>query len=161
MADCGTNFADLNTNLCVSDCPDGYTENTNYCTPTAFCHSTCQICALKNDPAQCTTCSSTFALAYQSFTTKQTEGTCALTPTNNAQFILTVNKDTIIGSSELKSVTYNTSLTETTADTVLSSFLYTQNVIEFKSLASNFVVFDFDTLPSIHQKLIVRARVFT
>ena len=90
----------------------------------------------------------------------QTEGTCALTPKKNAQFILTVNKDTIIGSSELKSVTYNTSLTEITAATVLRSFLYTQNVIEFKSLASNAVVFNFDTL-SIHQKLIVRARVLT
>lgn len=44
--------------------------------------------------------------------------------------------------------------------TPLSAFLYTQNVIEVSLLTSNTISFVFDTLP-IHQKLIVRARVFT
>ncbi len=43
----------------------------------------------------------------------------------------------------------------------MSQFLYTQNVIEFITLSNNTLIFDFDNLPSVHQKLIVRAKVFT
>jgi len=85
-----------------------------------------------------------------------------MTPTNNAQFLITVNKDTVLGTYELKTVTYSTSTTASTPSTVLNSYsLYTQNVIEFTSLSSNIVTFDFADLPAIHQKIIVRARVFT
>jgi len=43
----------------------------------------------------------------------------------------------------------------------LGSFLYTQNVIEFKNFTtSKTLTFGFDTLGT-HQKLFVRARVFT
>jgi len=55
-------------------------------------------------------------------------------------------------------VSYN-SITEN-ALTPLSAFLYTQNVIEVSLLSSNTISFVFDSLP-IHQKLLVRARVFT
>lgn len=90
----------------------------------------------------------------------QTVGSCLVTSTNNAQHLITVNKNTLIGS-QLISVTYNSMVTEATPTVALSSFLYTQNVIEFISLTSNTVVFDFDTLPAQHQKIIIRVRAFT
>ena len=113
-----------------------------------------------NDATKCTSCSSTLgSLVYEPFAVGVTESSCTMTTTNNAQLLMTVNKDTALGvGSLLKSVTYN-SATETVL-TPLSAFLYTQNVIEVSSLTSNTIVFDFDTLP-IHQKLLVRARVFT
>ncbi len=72
---------------------------------------------------------------------------------------MTVNKNTIIGTSLLKSVTYN-ALNQSTSGTLLSSFLYTQNVIEVSSLTNNTMIFDFDGLP-VHQKLFVRMKAFT
>ncbi len=89
----------------------------------------------------------------------QTEGSCAMQSTNNAQLLLTVNKNTIIGTSLLKSVTYN-ALNQSTSGTLLSSLLYTQNVIEVSSLTNNTMIFDFDGLP-VHQKLFVRMKAFT
>ena len=80
--------------------------------------------------------------------------------TNKAQHLLTINKDTAIGTSLLKNVTYNTATVVTTSATLLSSFLYTQKVIEFMTLTSNSVTFELGGLP-IHKKVIVRARVFT
>jgi hypothetical protein len=114
----------------VADCPDGYTENGNGCIPTELCHSTCGTCAVKNDANQCSgTCSSTLAgLNYAAFATGSTVGQCVMTATNNAQLLMSINKDTVLGTSELKSVTYNT-LTDSTSGKVLNTFLYTQNVI--------------------------------
>ena len=146
--------------VCVSDCPDGYTEVGDLCVETKFCHSTCGSCTVMNDATKCTSCSSTLgSLVYQSFAVGVTESSCAMTTTNNAQLLMTVNKDTALGgTSHLKGVNYN-SIPETTL-TPLSAFLYTQNVIEVSLLTSNTISFVFDTLP-IHQKLLVRARVFT
>jgi len=72
---------------------------------------------------------------------------------------MTVNKNTLLRTTALKSITYN-SLLHSTTGTALSSLLYSQNVIDFNSLTSNTVIFGFDFLP-IHKKLIVRAKVFT
>lgn len=84
---------------------------------------------------------------------------CSLTLTNNAQLLMTVNKNTLLRTTSLKSITYNSVLHSTTG-TALSTLLYSQNVIDFNTLTSNTVVFGFDFLP-IHKKLIVRAKVFT
>ncbi len=85
---------------CIDDCPDGYTESGNDCVFTQFCHATCETCAVKNDAAQCLTCSSTVTgFTYTAWPTGQTVGSCAVPATNNAQLILTVNKNTILGTS--------------------------------------------------------------
>lgn len=81
-----------------------------------------------------------------------------MTPTNKAQYLYTINKNTAIGTN-LKSVTYNTA-TQSTSGTLLSSFLYTLNVIEFTKLTRNALTFSIAGLIA-HQKIIVRARVFT
>ena len=85
-------------------------------------------------------------------------GPCQLTATNKAQYLYTINKNTALGTN-LKSVTYNGIMTST-AGTLLSSFLYTLNVIEFTTLTSNTVTFGIAALGA-HQKMIVRARVYT
>jgi len=65
-----------------------------------------------------------------------------------------------MGSGMLTSVTNNL-FTASTVGTRLDSFLYTSNVIEFSRFtSSNLVSFSFSNLP-VHQKLIVRARLFT
>ncbi len=89
-------------------------------------------------------------------------GACTLPNTNNAQLLMTVNKDTVLGGdSPLKNVTYNTT-TQFTAGTPLSGLtgLYKLNVIDFSTLSSNTVSFDF-TFAEAHQKLIARARVLS
>jgi hypothetical protein len=82
-----------------------------------------------------------------------------MTATNNAQVFMVVNKNTVLGSSLLTSVTYN-GITEATSGTVIGTFLFTQSIINFKTLTSNTVVFTFNTAAT-HQKLHARARVFT
>jgi hypothetical protein len=75
---------------------------------------------------------------------------------------MTVNKDTLLGgTSPLKNVTYNTT-TQSTAGTPLSGLtgLYKLNVIDFSTLSSNTVSFDF-TFAEVHQKLIARARLLS
>jgi len=99
-------------------------------------------------------------LPFNAFISGQTEGSCSLPATNNAQLLFTINKDTFIGSSLLKSVTYNTPPNQMTSTVQLSSFLYTQNIIEFSQLTSNTLVFNFDGLP-IHKKLFIRIRAMT
>lgn len=69
-----------------------------------------------------------------------------MTSTNNAQYLITVDKNTIIGTSLLTSVDYN-SLTESTSGVTLVSILYSENVIEFKSLMTNVINLDFSGLP--------------
>jgi hypothetical protein len=106
------------------------------------------------------TCSSTsLSLNYNSIGVGLSAA-CSIITTNNAQSLITVNKDTILGTSLLKSVTYNTATTESTPNITLSTFLYKQNVIEFISLTDKKIDFSFDGLP-IHKKLIVRVRAFT
>jgi len=48
--------------ICVSDCPDGYTESGAGCAKDAYCHSTCSSCSIKNDPTKCSTCISSYLL---------------------------------------------------------------------------------------------------
>jgi hypothetical protein len=138
----------------------------NLCVPTQLCHSTCGTCQINNDPSQCSACSSTLStsLSTPTFTynTLTPPGACTLPTTNNAQLLMTVNKDTLLGNtSPLKNVTYNTA-THSTVGTPLSGLtgLYKLNVIDFSTLSSNTVAFDF-TFTEVHQKLIARARVLS
>ena len=82
-----------------------------------------------------------------------------MSTTNNAQFLLTIDKQTILGVSNTKSILFNGN-NVSTSGTVLSSLLYSQNVIEFMTLSSNTVEFYISNLP-LHKQIIVRARVFT
>jgi hypothetical protein len=156
-------YKDPFASRCVDDCQDGYTESGTTCIPLEMCHSTCGTCTVKNDPNQCTSCSSTFtSLTYTPFATGATVGSCAVTATSNAQLLLTVNKNTVLGTSELKEVNFNGAI-HSTSGIALSSLtaLYSTNVIEFMSLSVNTVTFTFGGLPAIHKKLIIRARVLT
>jgi hypothetical protein len=126
---------------------------------TQFCHSTCAACNVPNDIGQCATCSSTLtSLSYNAFATGVTTGPCALTASSNGQYLYTINKNTAIGTN-VRSITYNTA-TMSTAGTLLSSFLYAVNVIEFTTFTRNTIAFGIAGLGA-HQKMIVRARVFT
>lgn len=147
------------TNICLM-CETDYVLNsvTKKCIPTKFCHSTCSSCTVKMDSAKCSACSSTLtALAYNSLSG---EGVCSLPATNKAQILTTINKNSVLQSSYLNKVTYN-GVAQSASGTVLGSLLYNgQNVVEFMSLTSNTVIFEMFNLP-IHQKLQVRARVYT
>jgi hypothetical protein len=159
VADCSPNYSDDINKICVNDCPDGYTEGTGVssCLKFEYCHSTCAGCSLPNDPTKCSTCSSTLtSLAYNAITAP---AACQITATNNAQYLMTVNKNTAIGTSELKSVVYN-SITQSVSGTLLSSFLYKEHVIEFMTLGTNTIQLNFGTLP-VHKKVIVRVRAYT
>jgi hypothetical protein len=143
-------------------CEMGYFFNnsTKKCIPTNFCHSSCDTCSEDGSSAMCTSCSTNItALNYGNSPSAGTPGACSMTSNNNAQVFMVINKNTVLGSSLLTSVTYN-STTQSTAGMVIGAFLYTQNVIDFKTLSSNSVVFRFNTAAT-HQKLHVRARVFT
>lgn len=148
-----------NTVECVSECPNGYKISANECVPIALCHSTCNTCEIKNDPTQCSLCSSTFtsSFPYDSLTPP---GACTLPVDNNAQLLLTINKNTILGTSKLKSVVFGSGPTTVASGANSASVLYIENVIEFKALTSNTVVFNLGDLP-VHQKIFVRARVYT
>lgn len=130
---------------------------------TGYCHSTCGTCSVANDASQCLSCSSALSsLAGLSLPFGQTVGSCTVPMTSNAQMILTVNKNTVLGTSELKSITYNGATVSTSGQSLSAlTSLYTNNVIEFMSLSINKVTLTFGDLPSIHKKLIVRARVIT
>jgi hypothetical protein len=144
---------------CVNSCPAGYVESGNGCTPRTLCHSTCTTCSAKNDAAQCTFCNSSLtSFNYNAFGTGVTSAACTMTSTNRAQLLMTVNKDTVLVSSALKSVVYN-SLTQSTSGTTLGSFLYNQNIIEFSALTSNSITFNFDH--TVHEKIYARARILT
>lgn len=112
------------------------------CVPFELCSSTCATCATKIDPSQCTACSSTFtsSLVYEPFGAGITESSCTFASTNNAQHLLTINKNSAIGSNNLKSVKIN-SVSQSTLGTPLSQIAYSQNVIEFMALTSNIVSF--------------------
>ncbi len=150
-----------NANTCLV-CNTDYVLNnaTKKCIPTSFCHSSCSTCSADNNANKCTACSSAMTdLNYAGFGAGLTEGSCSMTATNNAQLLMTINKNAVLGTTVLKSVGYN-GITESTSGTVIGTFLYSSNIITFKNLTSNTLIFNFDTLPT-HQKLYVRARVFT
>jgi hypothetical protein len=72
---------------------------------------------------------------------------------------MTINKNTALVTSNLKSVTFN-GVTNATSGVLLSSILYKRNVIEFTSLTSNAVTFNFGELPT-NKKIYVRLMAFT
>lgn len=151
-----------NSVTCLACAPNySFNNATKKCIPTTFCHSSCDSCSEDSLSNKCTACSSTIAaLSYGNSPSAGTPGACSMTATNNAQVFMVVNKNTVLGSSLLTSVTYNNGITEATSGTVIGTFLYTNNVIDFKTLTSNTVVFRFNTAAT-HQKLHARARVFT
>jgi len=61
----------------------------------------------------------------------------------------------------LKKVTINSTQIFTSIGTVLSSFLYHHNVIDFNSLSSNIVTFYFTNLEIDHHQILIRANLFT
>lgn len=61
---CTPDYADIPNNVCVNNCPNGFTEDGVNCKTFEFCHSTCGQCAVKNNVNQCTTCLSTLGLNY-------------------------------------------------------------------------------------------------
>lgn len=138
---------------CVAICPAGYIGNGDNCDPVQFCHSTCGDCNSKNNANDCTTCSSTLTeLRYAASTVT---GACSFVANNNAQLLETIQSTTDLSSSYLKNITYNTNQLKSSG---LLSTLYTGQVIDFKDLTSNTIVFEFDSIPT-HKKLLVRARV--
>lgn len=89
-----------------------------------MCHSTCGSCSVFNDATKCTTCSSGLtSLAYAPFAAGISASTCTPTPTNNAQYLMTVDKSTLLGSSLLSSVGYN-SITQSTSGVSVGLLLY-------------------------------------
>jgi hypothetical protein len=60
-----------------------------------------------------------------------------------------------LATSKLKNITYNTN---TVLNSGSLSSLYTGQIIDFKALSSNTMVFQFDTIQT-HKRLLVRARV--
>ena len=144
----------------MDNCPDGYTEgSSNDCVPFQFCTAECATCNVPNDVTSvCATCPSSMSnLAYN---TLSTPGPCVLTTNNNAQHLITVNKDTELVTSALQSVTFNGATQSTSGDTLGTVNLYKQNVIEFMTLTSSSVVFNFN-IAQTHKKILVRARIFT
>lgn len=159
--DTGSYYTHPDLTSCVNDCPDGYDENGGTgCVAFEFCHSTCgNTCSPTRNAATCSTCPTTLS-TYLPYNTLTPPGACTLPAANNAQLMLTVDGFTALGSTILKSVTYNGTTTVATTSTVLNTFLYRQNVIEFMPMTTNEVVFSFDLLAQ-HTWLIVRARVYT
>lgn len=131
-----------------------------------MCHSACGTCSAKDNSASCLTCPTTAGLTYNAFGTGVNSAACTLTTNNNAQFLVSVNRNTALssgtpGNPGLTSVTFN-GITANTPGTLLSGLMYTQKIIDFSTFnTNNIITFNFDGLPTIHQKVIVRARVFT
>ena len=162
---CGSNvcpimpyYKDPNALQCISICPIGYIGNptTFACDPVLLCHSNCTTCNAKNDPAQCSSCTSTLT---ELNTATESSGSCVLPISNNAQWLMTVNKQTGLNSF-LKNVTYDSPAATITSPTTDLTNLYHGNVIDFMGLTANTIVYQFDNLP-VHRKLLVRARVLS
>jgi hypothetical protein len=66
-------------------------------------------------------------------------GPCSLPTDNNAQLLMTIDKTTVIGTSDLKSVVFGSGPTTVISGLNSESGLYIENVIEFKALTSNTV----------------------
>ena len=103
-----------------------------------FCHSTCGQCTSKLVNNQCSSCSSSFLSYTTPIPAVGSPSSCLMSATNNAQFLLIIDKETILGVSYTKSVLFNSN-NVSTSGIPLSSLLYSQNVIEFMTLSSNTV----------------------
>lgn len=117
---------------CVMQCPKGSMIDGNQCVSVNLCHSTCATCSVKNDASKCSGCSSTLSSLSFEYVNNQ----CNMKSNNNAQPLITVDKNTVLGTSYLKKVTYDSTV-EQTSGTSLGSFLYSFNVIEFESFANS------------------------
>ncbi len=145
----------------MNDCEIGYTEVGNYCSPTSLCHSICDTCTVNNDTTKCSNCLSSLMSYQLPLPTSLAPGQCLFTLTNKAQYLFTIDKDTILGTSYLKNVTVNvTNILSTSGSSLTTMLLYSVNVIEMIGLSSNILTFELDGLP-INKKIIVRARVYT
>ena len=72
---------------------------------------------------------------------------------------MAIDKTTVLGTSLLKNVTYNTATVQSTSGFVLGT-LYTQNVIEFATLTANSIRFELNGLPT-HYRVFARVRAYT
>lgn len=107
----GTYYKHPTLDKCVSDCPDGFKEDGGTgCVKYEFCHSTCATCDSKIDGSSCLSCWTESGSLFSN-ETLVAPGQCALSPTNNAQLVETIKSTTILGTSIVKSVTYNSSST--------------------------------------------------
>lgn len=77
------------------------------------------------------------------------------------QQLITIDKDTPIGTSYLNKVEYNAANSQTLSGTKLDSFLYTQNVIDFTQFSNNRVKFELTGIPKNHYKVMARMFVYT
>lgn len=149
------------TNECLTQCPYGRTEDdTNkICVDFAFCSSQCNTCTTTNDPTKCIDCpTSSIANLSLNYLSTSGEGSCALTSTNNAQHLITIDKNSLLGTT-IKSVTFN-GASYATPTNILAATLYSRNVIEFSSLSSNTIKFNLISIP-IHKKIYVRVKAAT
>lgn len=157
----GTYYKSPTENKCIANCPVGYSEATgNTCVQFEFCHSTCESCSVMNNPSKCSTCP-TSPILYE---TLSPPGYCQISTTDATkkwQSILTINKDTQIGTTNLKSIVYNNGVNISASGTLLSSFLYKENVIEFTELTSNTIKFQFGSLGVDHYEALVRINAYT
>ena len=91
-----------------------------------MCHSTCATCNTNYLSTGCATCPSSATMVYNAFATGVTTSSCTLTTNNNAQLLITVGKNTALGTGTpgLTSVTYN-GITNSVATTLLGGLMYT------------------------------------
>ncbi len=69
-------------------------------------------------------------MTYQTpLPTSGSPGTCSFTSTNKAQYLFTINRNTILGSSYVKNITVNGSTVTTSSSSLESLNLYIANVI--------------------------------
>lgn len=61
-------------------------------------------------------------MSYNAFNGGLSPGPCPMTSSNNAQYLMTVNKNTILGTSNLKSLNYD--YTTTVSSSALGNALY-------------------------------------
>jgi hypothetical protein len=151
---------------CSETCPNGYKGSTaltdDYrCEILTICSSTCASCTITDDPYSCTSCSSslTNGLTYETFSGT---GSCIpdISDPNypNLQLLQIVDSNTNIGTSYLKSVTFN-GITNSTNNTNIGSILYNPKLIAFHSLTSPVVTFSFSGIGFDHYKVYVRLSV--
>jgi hypothetical protein len=98
------------SDTCDSSCPDGYYNNLGVCELLKFCHSSCGSCTGTDlaDKNKCATCSTGLSLDFETLV-----GKAPCIPdikdlsTPNIEFVSSIDKDSVIGSGILKSITFN------------------------------------------------------
>ncbi len=85
---------------------------------------------------------------------------CTIESTDKWSHVITIDMSTVLGTSLVKNVTYNSNVIVSTSNLALSSFLYSQNVIEFSSLTNSLVTFELSGLP-VHYRLFMHVKAYT